>query len=260
MIHALARGHKRHVPYRNSTLTRLLQDCLGDNGKTNFVVRTLHLYYHAYIINGIPSLLTKERFYAWLQSVALIFFPTENWTERRKSNAQHTRVLRTQGSQLTIPLALFRFIRLQHTTGYASQTYDKTEYYDLLQSLPGTGNVNLYRRERLVREVSLCFAKNVSDPRIKIYIAFSFTSWLLIHKETLVLVRPQWKGLNVIQKCWIKLYPSGRGRKKDANQTLFNTIQQGWPNTFTTWIHVEQYWMELLNQLHLKTDTENDDH
>ncbi|XP_048586014.1 centromere-associated protein E isoform X2 [Nematostella vectensis] len=38
VIHALARGNKRHVPYRNSTLTRLLQDCLGDNGKTNFIV------------------------------------------------------------------------------------------------------------------------------------------------------------------------------------------------------------------------------
>lgn len=38
VIYALARGHKRHVPYRNSTLTRLLQDCLGDNGKTNFIV------------------------------------------------------------------------------------------------------------------------------------------------------------------------------------------------------------------------------
>lgn len=41
VIYALARGHKRHVPYRNSTLTRLLQDCLGDNGKTNFIVRRL---------------------------------------------------------------------------------------------------------------------------------------------------------------------------------------------------------------------------
>ena len=38
MISALADGNRTHVPYRNSVLTRLLQDSLGGNCKTSFIV------------------------------------------------------------------------------------------------------------------------------------------------------------------------------------------------------------------------------
>lgn len=38
VIQALAEGKKRHIPYRNSTLTRLLQDGLDGNSKTSLIV------------------------------------------------------------------------------------------------------------------------------------------------------------------------------------------------------------------------------
>ncbi|XP_078354015.1 uncharacterized protein LOC144638654 isoform X3 [Oculina patagonica] len=38
VIQALAEGRKRHIPYRNSTLTRLLQDGLDGNSKTSLIV------------------------------------------------------------------------------------------------------------------------------------------------------------------------------------------------------------------------------
>ena len=38
VIQALAEGKKTHVPFRNSTLTRLLQESLGGNCKTSLVV------------------------------------------------------------------------------------------------------------------------------------------------------------------------------------------------------------------------------
>ena len=40
VIQALAEGTKRHIPYRNSTLTRLLQDGLDGNSKTSLIVST----------------------------------------------------------------------------------------------------------------------------------------------------------------------------------------------------------------------------
>lgn len=38
MISALVDGKSTHVPYRNSKLTRLLQDSLGGNSKTMMVI------------------------------------------------------------------------------------------------------------------------------------------------------------------------------------------------------------------------------
>lgn len=40
VIQALAEGNRSHVPFRNSTLTRLLQEGLSGNCKTRLVVST----------------------------------------------------------------------------------------------------------------------------------------------------------------------------------------------------------------------------
>lgn len=38
VIQALAEGNRRHIPYRNSTLTRLLKDGLDGNSRTSLIV------------------------------------------------------------------------------------------------------------------------------------------------------------------------------------------------------------------------------
>ncbi|XP_065661607.1 kinesin-related protein 5 isoform X12 [Hydra vulgaris] len=38
VIYALSEGKRRHIPFRNSTLTRLLQECLGSRCQTSFIV------------------------------------------------------------------------------------------------------------------------------------------------------------------------------------------------------------------------------
>jgi len=38
VIYALSEGTRRHIPFRNSTLTRLLQECLGPQCRTSFIV------------------------------------------------------------------------------------------------------------------------------------------------------------------------------------------------------------------------------
>lgn len=43
VIYALSEGRKRHIPFRNSTLTRLLQECLGSSCQTSFIVCKLYL-------------------------------------------------------------------------------------------------------------------------------------------------------------------------------------------------------------------------
>ena len=52
VIQALAEGKKTHVPFRNSTLTRLLQESLGGNCKTSLVVRFGIL--QAYSVTCLP--------------------------------------------------------------------------------------------------------------------------------------------------------------------------------------------------------------
>lgn len=44
MIQALAEGTRRHIPYRNSVLTRLLQDGLDGNSKTSLIVSKKHYF------------------------------------------------------------------------------------------------------------------------------------------------------------------------------------------------------------------------
>lgn len=46
-IHALSEGKRTHIPYRNSPLTRLLQDSLGGNCKTSFVVSIFLVSIHS---------------------------------------------------------------------------------------------------------------------------------------------------------------------------------------------------------------------
>lgn len=51
VIQALAEGTRRHIPYRNSVLTRLLQDGLDGNSKTSLIVSKKY-----YFANSNPSL------------------------------------------------------------------------------------------------------------------------------------------------------------------------------------------------------------
>lgn len=46
VINALTDGHSKHVPYRSSTLTRILQDSLGGNSKTSLIVTCSPSYYN----------------------------------------------------------------------------------------------------------------------------------------------------------------------------------------------------------------------
>lgn len=63
VIQALAEGKKTHVPFRNSTLTRLLQESLGGNCKTSLVVRFGIL--QAY---SVTCLSFKHSFLIWIES------------------------------------------------------------------------------------------------------------------------------------------------------------------------------------------------
>ena len=51
VIQALSEGTRRHIPYRNSVLTRLLQDGLDGNSKTSLIVSKKY-----YFANSDPSL------------------------------------------------------------------------------------------------------------------------------------------------------------------------------------------------------------
>lgn len=46
VINALTDGHSKHIPYRSSTLTRILQDSLGGNSKTSLIVTCSPSYYN----------------------------------------------------------------------------------------------------------------------------------------------------------------------------------------------------------------------
>lgn len=67
VIQALAEGKKTHVPFRNSTLTRLLQESLGGNCKTSLVVRFGILL--AYSVTYLPF---KHSCLTWIESKMFI--------------------------------------------------------------------------------------------------------------------------------------------------------------------------------------------
>jgi kinesin family protein 5 len=46
VINSLTDGHSKHIPYRSSTLTRILQDSLGGNSKTSLIVTCSPSYYN----------------------------------------------------------------------------------------------------------------------------------------------------------------------------------------------------------------------
>ena len=61
VIAALAEGNKTYIPYRNSQLTRLLQDSLGGNCKTTFLVSAFKQFPCYDFLLSLPHFFTRKQ-------------------------------------------------------------------------------------------------------------------------------------------------------------------------------------------------------